>query len=465
MRQKLFGRRGSITIFLCIILSAVILLESVYVAGAYQRKREVLLTEAVSHQVEQALSQFDRNYLDWFGIYALTHVDGATSVFDQMTQKLDGAQYTYELCDPFCNADLRKCISEYMRLRGVAFAGNALLERLGISIKEITDNGGKSGSGISKWLPSFQSFLKNKNATKAVLAKVKSYASIVNLDEKLEDVEDFLDGARETWEQKSSAVLEMGDSSVSISMFDPSSVSSLTHLFDSYMDVDLPGWADRLILNEYAADQFDSLVPAYETETGYEIETNMVGIPFAAMHGGNEADLEYLLTGSDQEWVNTLMAKNFILGARLVLNMGAFCMDKAKKSKAFGIAEVIVVMLAILSMGTIILDPATVQYFVLFIMAYVRAFSDMRKLIKGKSVPLFYNDAFQKSMGEFAQSKYRDYFRFALLLVPEEKLVTRMRKVIERDAVLPMFTSVRGVGEMNESRFVVERGYEIYENH
>ncbi len=465
MRRKLFGRHGSITIFLCIILSAIILVESVYVASAYQRKREVLLTEAVSHQVEHALAQFDRNYLDWYGIYALTHVDGSSSVFDEMTKDLDGAQYTYELCHPFNDHDLRCSISEYMRLRGVAYAGDALLERLGVSISQIADNGNASGSGISKWLPTFQTFLKNKQVTKAVLEKVKSYASIVNLDKKIDDVNDFLDGAREAWEEKSSAVLEMGDSSVSISMFDPSSLTSLTDFFDSYMDADLPGWADRLIINEYAADQFDSAVAAYESDEGYEIESNMIGIPFAAMHGSNKADLEYLLVGSDHEWINTTMAKNFILGTRLMLNMGAFAMDKAKRNKAYGIAEVIVVMVAILSVGTIILDPSTVQYFILFVMAYIRAFSDMRKLVKGKSVPLFYNDTFQETMGEFAESKYRDYFRFALLLVPEDKLVSRMRTVIERDAVLPMYTGVRGVGALNGNGFAVERSYELYENH
>ena len=40
MRKRLFGRHGAITLFLCLLLSAVILLESIYVAGAYRRKQE-----------------------------------------------------------------------------------------------------------------------------------------------------------------------------------------------------------------------------------------------------------------------------------------------------------------------------------------------------------------------------------------------------------------------------------------
>lgn len=52
MKKKLLGRHGTITVFLCIILSAIIILESIYISGANERKREVILTEAVSHQVE-----------------------------------------------------------------------------------------------------------------------------------------------------------------------------------------------------------------------------------------------------------------------------------------------------------------------------------------------------------------------------------------------------------------------------
>ena len=99
MRKKLFGRHGSITIFLCMILSAIIVLESIFISGAYRRKREVILTEAVNHQAEQIMSQFNKDYLDWYGIYALDSIEAGSSVFETMTSGMEETSFQYELTD------------------------------------------------------------------------------------------------------------------------------------------------------------------------------------------------------------------------------------------------------------------------------------------------------------------------------------------------------------------------------
>ena len=134
MKSKLFGRKGSVTLFLCIILSAAVLLEAIYIEGAYRRKQEVVLTEAVSHQVEQILSQFNRDYLDWYGIYVLDDVESASSVFDEMTKNYSDMSFDYQLTDEFSSEDLRASSVEYRKLRGIAFEGSALLDRLDFSI-------------------------------------------------------------------------------------------------------------------------------------------------------------------------------------------------------------------------------------------------------------------------------------------------------------------------------------------
>ena len=102
------GRRGGITVFLCIILSVLIIIETIFISGSYQRKREVILTEAVSHQVEQILSQFDRDALNWYGIYVLDNVTADHAVFDRMTDSMDGFEFSYHLTDQMNNDDLRE---------------------------------------------------------------------------------------------------------------------------------------------------------------------------------------------------------------------------------------------------------------------------------------------------------------------------------------------------------------------
>ncbi|MBR2750220.1 MAG: hypothetical protein IKD90_03710 [Clostridiales bacterium] len=464
MKKRLFGRKGSITIFLCIILSAIILLESVYISGAYQRKREVLITEAVSHQVEQALSQFDRDILDWYGLYAIKEVKEGTAVFKSMTASLKDASYAYEMTHPFDNDCLKDCISDYMRLRGLAFEGNGILDRLGISISKIRGSNNTGGDGISSWLPTFKSMLGNKKYVKTILDKLKDTIRDVGLGEKIDKFNSFVDSARMVWEEKSSAVIEYGDSSTTISMFDPSSISGLTNLFDKYMDADLPGFIDRMIMNEYATFQFDSRLTNIITDNGAVPETNMIGIPFDKMHSGNHSDLEFLLVGSDSESTNQFAVSSLLLGMRLLLDMGSFLMDEAKKQTAFVIAEVMTLIIALVSLGTVIIDPFTIQYVILFIMAYIQAWTDVVKLVNGMSVPLFYNDTFP-SVGRLTDTSYRDYFRIALLFVPEEWLLIRMRYVIQRDAGATLYTGIKGTGKLQDSEYQVERRYELYENH
>ena len=464
MKKRLFGRRGSITLFLCIVLSAVIFLESIYIAGAYQRKREVLVTEAVSHQVEQALSQFDRKCLDWYGVYALKEVKSGSSVFEKMTSRIGEASYSYEMVYPFDNSSLKACISDYMRLRGIAFEGNGIMERLGVSISQLSGNDKINGNGISAWLPTFKKMLENKSYVKTILDKLKDMVKDAGFKEKLDQFSSFVDDARGVWEHGSSAAIEYGDTSSTISMFDPTSISSLTQLFDTYIDADLPGFVDRMIMNEYASFQFDSRIKENIYDGSARPETNMIGIPFEDIHSENCSDLEYLLIGSDSTKVNQTAVSAILLGIRLILDMSAFMMNEAKRATALVIAEVMALVIALVSMGTVVLDPFSLQYAILFIMAYIQASMDVAALERGISVPLFYNDAVT-SIGGFASTRYRDYFRIALFFVPEDWLLTRMRNVIQRDAGGVLYTGIKGTGMLKESAYQVERRYELYEDH
>jgi len=464
MRKRLFGRHGAITLFLCLLLSAVILLESIYVAGAYRRKQEVILTEAVSHQVEQILSQFDRNTLNWYGVYGMTQVESGSSVFEKMTEGIADVGYSYELTDELGLSDILASVSEYMRLRGIAFEGADLLSRLNASIAQLSGTDKLNGVGVAAWLPTFKAYLENRKKYSPVMSVVEKVCDATGLSEKLSDFFDFADDLSEVWARNSSAALEIGDSSVMVSVFDPSCISSLTKAFDVYMDADFPDMADRLLLNEYAVYSFDSFVKSYETDSGMKEETNILGIPFSDIHGDNRGDLEYLLIGNSRPAVNSHESFGLLLGIRLILNMSAYMLDESKKEMALGIAEVLSILITLLSAGTIIVEPTILQYVVLFVMAYIRAFRDGLRLLSGGSVPVFYNDTVTGTLDDLAETSYRDYYRIFLLFVPEEKLLERMKLVIFKDCGY-LFTGVSATGRIRGSDYTVRRRYELYENH
>lgn len=462
MKRKWFGRRGTITMFLCLILSALIVLETVFVAGAYMRKQEVELTEAVSHQVEQIMSQFDRDALNWYGIYGIADVEAGDSVFNQMTSSLKDTSFQYELTNELDETSMEASILDYMKLRGLAFEGNGILERLGFSIGKINGVDLDHQGGISSWMPSFQDYVENRNKHSMKYLVFRATCELTGLGDLLDDFDAFVDDLAEVSEREGSAMLQAGDSSAFVSLFDPSSMASLTSLFDGYMDMDLPSIMDRLLINEYAAFSFDSRVQEYESDDGYEPESNIIGIPFSEIHEDPCCDLEYLLIGSDRASINKFISFNFLLGTRLLLDFSAFLMDDTKREIALGIGMVISVLIACLSFGTVVVDPTTIQYVILFMMAYVQAFFDALELVSGQTVTLFYNDAFSETLGDFAETEYRDYFRVYLLFVPKDKLLSRMKDVIERDCG-QLYTGVSAVGNLQGRAYQVERRYELYE--
>ena len=458
------GRRGGITVFLCIILSVLIIIETIFISGSYQRKREVILTEAVSHQVEQILSQFDRDALNWYGIYVLDNVTADHAVFDRMTDSMDGFEFSYHLTDQMNNDDLRAAVSEFMRLRGLAFEGTALLDRLNISLSQLTGTDANLSVGVASVLPTLKEYVKNRKAFAAAITALQILCNTLGIGGKMKDFLDFMDELSEVFEEHGSAALQIGDSSVVVSVFDPACISSLTSAFDQYLDADLPSAVDRLLINEYAAFSFDSRVKKYESDDGMEPETNILGIPFSDIHGQNQCDLEYLLVGASRPIDNTFVASGLLIGTRLLLNMSAFLMDSTKRTVALGIAEVLSLLISIISLGTVIIEPHAIEYFILFIMAYIQSVTDSLKLVNGLSVPLFYNKKVTDTLGDFSNTNYRDYFRLFLLFVPEEQLLSRMRIVMGKDCG-DLYTGLEAEGSLSGSSYKVKRRFELYENH
>ena len=464
MYLKRNGRRGGITVFLCIILAILIVLETIFISGSYRRKREVILTEAVSHQVEQIISQFDRDALNWYGIYVLDSITADHAVFDRMTESMDGMTFSYKLTDQLDNDDLRAAISEFMRLRGLAFEGTALIERLNISLSQLTGTDTNLSVGVASVLPTLKEYVKNKKAFAAAITVLQVFCNTIGLGGQMKDFLDFMDELTDVFEEHGSAALQIGDSSVMVSVFDPACIGSLTSAFDKYLDADLPSAVDRLLINEYAAFSFDSRVKKYASDSGMEEETNILGIPFSDIHGQNQCDLEYLLVGAARPIDNAFMASGLLIGTRLLLNMSAFLMDSTKRTIALGIAEVLSLLISIISLGSVTIEPHAIEYFILFIMAYIQSITDSLKLVNGLSVPLFYNKKVTDTLGDFSDTTYRDYFRLFLLFVPEEQLLSRMRVVMGKDCG-NLYTGLEAEGTLSGSSYKVKRRFELYENH
>ncbi|MBP5417564.1 MAG: hypothetical protein J6Y58_08570 [Clostridiales bacterium] len=354
-------------------------------------------------------------------------------------------------------------ISEFMRLRGLAFEGSGIIDRLGFSFSKIS--GTDAGSGIGAWLPTFKEYLSNRDEYAGMWDKVEDKCREYGVEDKLPYFYSFVDDLEDVMKRNFSSVMQIGDTNVTVSLFDPTCVNTLSSAMDQYMDVKLPSIVDRLLINEYAAFSFDSRVTAYEKDDGKVEESNIIGIPFSEVHGDeNTCDLEYLLIGNDSKTVNKVGSYAMILGTRLILDFCAYMMDDTIRNIAYAIATVISVMVSVFSLLIINVDPVSIQYAIIFFMAFIKAVEDSGKLVAGKPVTLFYNDTFTSAAGDFANTYYRDYFRVFLLFVSEDTLLGRMHDVISRDCGEHLYTGVDAKGKLREDTYSVKRRFELYEN-
>jgi hypothetical protein len=135
-------------------------------------------------------------------------------------------------------------------------------------------------------------------------------------------------------------------------------------------------------------------------------------------------------------------------------------MDDTIMNIAYWIAQVISIMIWITSLFTVYIDPTAIQYTIVFFMAFAKAVMDASDLISGRSVPLFYHDSVEDAI----DTSYRDYFRVFLLFIPEDKLLDRMRTVIQRDCGEHLYTGVYATGMLGDDSYSVKRRFELYDN-
>lgn len=462
------SKRGGITVFLCIILSAVILTESILFCAARERGIEAELTKCMHLQTAQILCNYNEALLENYGLYAMNSNAVNQDVFATCFQESSDASVTVDAENDMTKVQLQTGIVDFMKLRIPAIAGNEILSRLKSVLSEIGDNDivkQSKQADTSAWLGTLKDYLAGKETWSTILSNVASFVSVVDFTGKLSDLEAFAAKYRTLTEQKTTRYLQ-GDADTDFgnSILQPETLSDMMTYADNLLDYDFPDFADTLLINQYALSFFDSKLAHVVDGDSENAENNILGTPYSEIHKGNHADLEYLLTGIEDETVSAASVAILILDIRTILNFGAFLLDKTKVEEARGIADVVCVAIAIISAGSLTVDPAVVTYAVLFVMALIQGLADAKQLMNGESVTFFLHPTItdQPVLEELLMTDYRDYVGFFLLFVPVEWKTSRILTVLKRDCGKYLYTGVRISVTYRDNLFEMEDSYDAY---
>ena len=79
--MRKLSKHGSATVFLSIILSALILVESTYLLKIVVINRSITIDRALKIQIESILSSYNRELYEYYGIYAFTSNEVNDTIF------------------------------------------------------------------------------------------------------------------------------------------------------------------------------------------------------------------------------------------------------------------------------------------------------------------------------------------------------------------------------------------------
>lgn len=461
------GRNGGATLFLCIILSALILSQTVLLQGAIMRFEEGEISRAAHLQAENILSGYNDRLYDHYGVYAFDQSSVNSDIFALCCRVNHIDSFTAGGTDELSTDQLKQIINDYMKLRFPAIMGNELLIRVGnaldhVKASELLEQANEGSPGVlKKYLVEYMSSSEN---WADILNNVENFVHLIDFNDKLKDFEKFIGDLKETIQRVGTLKLQSGDSGTfQLNIFDPNSIEKLMNILSFSIDSDVPELFNYFYINKYAVSLFDSNLTVIKEDGASEDEANIYGESFMTINKANFADIEYLLTGKKNESAINYV-KTMIFSTRAVINLASMLLDKEKMSEAEGIAAIISVCIAIVSGGTAAVEPSLIKYIVIGTWAIYKSVSELNTLCDGGSVTLIDHSALnnQGTFQGLLSTRYRDYIEMFILFVNRDVLLNRMVEVFKRYTDGYLFVSVRTEAKYKRREFIHEEGYDSY---
>jgi hypothetical protein len=462
-------RNGVISIFLCIILSAVVLSESLLWLAACKRAEEADLMRCMRLQTAHALSCYNEVLLDYYGIYVVDESLFQPIIFETCNRSQGQTSILIEPTSALTKEAIRNGIVRFMLIRMPAYITSEILSRISL-ISDLIDESGvrkifESAGGSSAWLHYLADFISKKTEWSATIKAALEIIKEADCTGIIRDIESFFESVQYIAERGGTTFLQ-GDMEVG-DVLDVTAFGNTLDLVESLYSPDLPETLETCLMDIYAVSFFDSFIVNEMDGSESKPEENVLGRKYEDLHSENQNDLEYILTGVDDDYLSAMITNQCISDIRVICNFVSNIMNKEKMDKALVIANVLSTCIKILSAGKAEIPAKALQYLVIFIWSIADGISDSFKIARGESVPLLTSDSFSgkfELLNDALMTDYRDYINILLFLVPAENKSERMLQVLTRDAGGEMYSGVLVSSSYDGTTYSLEESYDAYKD-
>lgn len=453
------NKRGNTSIFLAIILSALIFVEGIYLAAIIDADRRVTVNRGLKLQVEQILASYNEELFLEYGIYGFFEEDISQDVFRKVVEE---SGYTYGgdiIIDGYktiSTLQLEHAISNYYSYRT---AGIILKDLSGV-ISMITDE-----------LEEFDFFGKidrfKASGGNTVLNILNKGASVINdilesdelsgiidLDDEdlglISDIYDYLSDIK-------NAELVFDEDFSPEDLFSMNFYNDLVSFARKSSDVIEDDFYD-LFVAHYTVYHFEAKVKEYEVEGEMIPDTTLRGTDYRDLNPEECTDMEYIITGQ-KGGLGVYMVGHVISGFMMLGEVVNLLLDKDFMRVVNKVAKILSTIYKILLEGVEI--PPFV--FVMLILLYASTalmIKDMVKIYKGKTVEVLKIKQAPEPFNEGFSMNYKD-FAFYYAFIAGKGMDKRIIDVLE-NKYGPIMTKISLGTQYKDDIYYVKSGYDLY---
>lgn len=448
--KKHHNRHGASSVFLGIILSAVILIECTFLTFVWELDYMTKVNSAVEAQVESIMCEYNRQLFDVYGVYAFT----MDAVDDDIYRKaLLACGYTegpvldlggYKKID---RKALRDAINMYYSYRATGIAICQIADVFSEMIEKFI------GTGALKSIKEFTSspaagyvsdIISGSEKLTEWLEKAGEALKIDDIDSKLgifESVKKSLKGNDN----------DLKDFSINISIGD---MKPALKLIDSMMELHEAQAKSscKLLTHINAANYFSY---NFDCCLKQDIDYSINGTPYSNIHSKNKDDAEYILTGVTG--AGSIAAVNYLLLAVLTgKNFLKDYLDKDFRSKVDVVSQILSAIIAAISEGSVEIDYRIITVALIFLIATIQGGKDIGTLRKGDRVTLA-----ETKDKTIATAGYRDFIFLFMLAGDDDRMMDRGLTILKRDYG-ELYTGLTANADAGLKKIEVKRSYVLY---
>ena len=486
VRSQIRHRCGSLSLFFCVLLAALVTVMGAWLQAARIRSYEADIARCLSAQVQVGLASYDRDLLDQFGLFGFKNLTPDQTIIEGMLPSLAGADncvITVRAEHPlYDRTELKAQLLMHMKARVPAIYLDVLAERLSQfaqclpgSKTSLPATKSFSLTAMKPGLPNPDGGLAEGTATFSNPAGglVEGSAAFSNptggLAEVLQDIlpdlskemvrglaeslfgdlidkleDDLLRSVRETYRRYATDWMGIGQDDALTDILgempdflNPQSLTALGSRIDQLMTFATPPIYDKFCIMEYALGYFVPRV-TMRSENGASVPLlTLDGRSMPDLPDGRASEVECLITGLKDAHVASLVVRMAIISMRSFLQLVALMLDETRLAALRTAATSIAAAIAAISVGTVLFDPELLTWVLAVGEALKAGYQDSQRLIDGKSVPVWPGKP-KINMNVW----YQDYLRLLLLILPQSLVLERSARLLEKIMPGPYYTAL-----------------------